>query len=123
MDEIGREKQNEADGALMEIDKDEVGEYSTATRFGKGKRIYHDKKWTRPVTRQEYLHRIEATRLSNKWDWDEFRRNCEMLNLVIPEYPENTPQDLLQMMTAEQLKLILDDFEKHGMILFQKYGE
>lgn len=100
--------------------KDEIGEYSIATRFGKGAKIYHDKKWTRPENRQEYLHRIEATRLANKWDWNEFRRNCEKLGLQIPDFPENKPQLILALMTDEQLKIILDDFEKYRMILFQQ---
>lgn len=103
----------------MEAAKDEIGNYSIATRFGKGKKIYHDKKWTRPANRNEILHRIEATRLSNRWDWAEFERNCKMLKLEIPEYSADKPQMMLMLMTDEQLKIILEDFEKCRMILFE----
>lgn len=90
--------------------KDENGEYTVSTRFGKGEKLYHDKKWTRPVDRKEYLHRIEVTRLSNKWDWEEFGRNSVSLGLKVKPLGEYSD---------DELKIVLDDFEKYRMILFE----
>lgn len=41
--------------------KAEIANYSIATRFAKGKRIYHDKKFARPSSREDSIRQIEDT--------------------------------------------------------------
>lgn len=90
--------------------RDEIGEYSIATRFGKGKRIYHDKKWRRPSTLKQVLHQIEATRLGNGWDAGEFAINCELIGLGAK---------LLADFAPNELDIILADFAARRMILYE----
>lgn len=101
-----------ADGAIDVSAKDEIGEYLAPTRFGKNKPpIRKDKPVARPATRGEALRQIEATYVYNKWDESDKARNARLVGLEA--------KSLLDY-TNDELKIILDDFERYGMIIFEK---
>ena len=94
----------------VNVYQDADGEYSYGTNVGsKRKKIYHDKKWKRPVERKDYLRQIEATRLVNRYDAAEFGRFCA--DCGVPVKP-------LRDYTDDELKLILDEFARYRMILY-----
>lgn len=75
-----------------------------------GKRIYHDKKLARPSSRGEALRQIEATYKLNDWKDAEQARNVVIVGLEAKPVGEYS---------NAELKIILDDFENRGMILFE----
>lgn len=90
--------------------KAEIAEYLTTTRFGGRKRVVREARWTRPVTRDEEIRQIEATYRHNKWGRIEQAANSRLLGLE--------PKATIEY-TDDELKIILDDFEKYGMILYE----
>lgn len=91
--------------------RDEIGNYSIATRFGKGRRLKHDSRLPRPATRAEMVEQIEATFRHNRWGINEQSANSRMLGLET--------KSLINYTDAE-LKIILGDLEKHKMILYSE---
>lgn len=91
--------------------KDEIGNFSIATRFGQGKRIYHDEKLPRPKTRGDAIRQIEEAFRFNRWDASDIARNARLCGLEA-----KCPADY----TNDELKMILDDFEHYGMIIYEK---
>ena len=89
--------------------KAEIADYSIATRFGKGKKIIHDRRIARANTRAEAVRQIETLYRENKWNEAEQATNSRLLGLDVSP---------LESYTDKELKIILDDAEKHGMILF-----
>lgn len=91
--------------------KAEIANYSIATSFGGRKLMVHDKRMPRPATRGEAIRQIRETYSFNRWDESEHRKNSEMLGLESKRLADYT---------NKELKIILDDMEKHGMILYEK---
>jgi hypothetical protein len=91
--------------------KRDIGNYSVSTRFGKGKKIYHDLPIARPSSRGDAIRQIEETyRLA---DWKETEARANSLDVGLEPKP-------LTDYTNEELKIILDNAESHRMIIYEK---
>lgn len=90
--------------------KTEIADYSISTSFGKRRRVKHDRKWTRPQTREDRLRQIEATYRHN--DWKESERTANALTLDL-EFKETADY------TDAELEIITDDLEKYRMIIYE----
>lgn len=90
--------------------KDEIAEYLPRTRFGKEKKpLKRDKPIARPFTRGEAISQIEEIYGYQKWKKTEEAANSRDVGLE--------PKALGDY-TNEELKIILDDAERRGMILY-----
>ena len=69
-----------------------------------------DSRWARPRDEKDMRSQIERTRLINGWDKAEFAENCRLIGL------DAKP---LEEYAFEELKTILDDFERRRMILYE----
>lgn len=91
--------------------KEETGSFRTKTSFGGRKRFVPDAKWKRPVTRGEAIRQVEKIYFLNDWDETEQSHNATMLGLKYKRAREYT---------NEELRTLLDDFEFHKMIHYEK---
>ena len=95
----------------MSSAKDEIGEYLPSTSFGKDKPpIKRDIPIARPKTRGEALRQIEAAYRHNGWKVIEQTANAAMVGLEFKPVIEYS---------NEELKIILHDLEKFGMIIYE----
>ena len=90
--------------------KDEIGEFTVSTRFGGYKRTRRDAGIERPKSRAEAISQIEAVYSYQGWDERDKTVNAEGLGL---EYKP------LDDYSNDELKIILTDAEKTGMILYR----
>lgn len=87
-----------------------MADFYTKPFLGGRLRVQMDPRWARPNTDQERMSQIERTRLINGWDKAEFAENCRLVGLEIKPLEEYEARDL---------KIILDDFERRRMILYE----
>lgn len=87
-----------------------MAEFYTTTSFGGQRQIERDPLWARPNTDKERRSQIERTRLINHWDKAEFAENCRLIGL------DPKPLDGY---SSDELQIILDDFERRRMVLYE----
>lgn len=90
--------------------KDETGNYTVATSFGKRRRIRKDVEISRPATIVETIFQIEICYAENHWDASEQMTNHRLLGLG-----EKTLMDL----TGDELEIVRADMERRRMILYE----
>ena len=72
--------------------------------------IVPDKSWKRPKTLGEARRQVAETYQANDWSNNEIASNCRMLGLKFKR---------LFDYTNDELQMILDDFEKYSMVLYE----
>jgi hypothetical protein len=100
-----------ADGTNQAVTaKEEIGEFCVSTRFGKGKKIKRDVPIARPTSREEAVAQIEELYRFNRWNDSDRAANSLSVGLE----PKPTGD-----YTNYELRVILTDAEKRGMILYR----
>ena len=98
------------------------GDNYQPTRFARGRVFAPDKRRPRPHDEKDCRRHIEATRLANGWDWDEFAVNCRAVGIseeLLTGFAEREKHRMLENFGARDLQAILADFERHRMILYE----
>lgn len=90
--------------------KTEIGDYAVSTRFSGYKKQQRDLPIARPKTRREAISQVEELYQFNRWNERDRRVNAEMCGL---EYKP------LAGCSNDELKIILTEAEKTGMIIYE----